>query len=147
MEAFACLSDAHRVNLLSAESPLPQSVDERLAVEARAEEAWRASPALADYHAECLAAQAERERMVAADQRRQREQAAREAPGHYLAAMRKRGLHFGLSASKNGRRITLPRSEAETLTADERKNLAEFRDGVVAILAAEAEAAAPVEVA
>lgn len=142
LRAFNGMSPQHRVLLATAEQPFTFPVDAAVA-EAKAEEAWNAYPVLAEYRAEVLAARDAKHAMIEAVAAREREQAAREAPGRFLEKMRGRGLHFGLAAGN----ITLPPGEADMLTAAEKTALAEFKTGIVAILKAEAAAAVPVAVA
>lgn len=142
MQAFTGMSAQHRVLLATTEQTFTFPVDET-AAEAKAEEAWNAYPVLAEYRAEILAARDAKHAMIEAVAAREREQAAREAPGRFLEKMRGRGLHFGLAAGS----ITLPPVEADKLTAAEKTALAEFKTGIVAILKAEAAAAVPVAVA
>ena len=144
LSAFSALAAQHRALLAEAEQTFTYPAE---AAEARAaaEVAWSAHPVLAEYRAERLAAEAARAAHIQAMDEARKQQADREAPARLLAALKSRGLHFALST--DGKDITLPPAEAAMLAPDVAAAIKQHKAGIIAVLAAEAEAARPVVVA
>lgn len=82
---------------------------------------------------------------LAAAAEEQRQQAEREAPARLLAMLKSRGLQVSLST--DGEHITMPPADAAALAPGEVAALKHHRAGIIAALAAEAEAARLVVVA
>jgi len=144
MTGFAALAPHHRAMLAEAERTFTFAAEGN-AARAAAEEAWAAHPALAEYRAEQLAAQAAHGAEMVAVAEAQRAQAELDAPMTLLTVLRTRGLHFDLSVDR--KHITLLPGEAAKLTPNEAEALKHCRAEILAILQAEAEAARPVVVA
>ena len=144
MAGFAALSPQHRALLIEADRTFTYPA-EAAAARAAAEAAWSANPALAEYRAERLATEEARNAYLAAAAEEQRQQAEREAPARLLAMLKSRGLQVSLST--DGEHITMPPADAAALAPGEVAALKHHRAGIIAALAAEAEAARLVVVA
>ena len=70
---------------------------------------------------------------------------ARGGPGRLLAVLQSRGLRFSLSA--DGKHIVMPPADAAALAPDQVAAIKQRKADIIAVLAAEAEAARPVVVA
>lgn len=144
LSAFSVITPQHRALLAEAEQTFTYPA-EAAAAQAAAKVAWSAHPVLAEYRAERLAAEAARSAYLQAMDEARRQQAERDAPARLLAALKSRGLRFALSA--DGKDITLPPAEAATLAPGDLAAIKQHKAGIIAVLAAEAEAARPVVVA
>lgn len=144
MLAFATIPPQMRALMAEAERTFTYPA-EAAAAEAAAEAAWAAHPVLAEYRAERLGAEAARRASLEALVEAQRQQADRDAPGRLLAVLQSRGLRFSLSA--DGKHIVMPPADAAALAPDQVAAIKQRKADIIAVLAAEAEAARPVVVA
>ena len=139
MRAFAELDPRHLDAIARAES-MPHGYD-AAAVQA-AEHAWGTHPILAAFHAAQEAVRIEHASAMAEGARLRALQAERDAPRTLITMLRARGLTLGVSA--NGKALTVPPAQTSVLLATEMDALKQHKAAIIAILLAEADAAAPV---